>query len=70
MKQISIDNGRTYMTAEEAMPEILDRNLWDVLANIMDDDTRETVHAELSPCSELEFLTRYLELAPSDLVIG
>ena len=70
MKQISIDNGYHYMTAEEAMPEIMDRDLWDVIVNMMDDDTRETVHAELAPCSELDFLTRYLEIAPSDLVIG
>ena len=70
MKQISINNGRTYMTAEEAMPEILKNKLWPVVEQMMDDDTREQVHRELAPCTELEFLTRYLELAPHDLVIG
>jgi hypothetical protein len=70
MKQISIDNGRTYMTAEEAIPEILENKLWPVVVQMMDDDTREAVHRELAPCTEFEFLTRYLEIAPHDLVIG
>ena len=30
----------------------------------MDDEIREAVHAELAPCSEHEFLKRYLELDP------
>lgn len=38
--------------------------------NLMEDDAREAVSAELAPCTELEFLTRYLELARDDLVIG
>lgn len=70
MKKISLDNGRTYMTADEAMPEIAERNLWPVVVQMMDDDTREAVHRELAPCTELEFLARYLELAPHDIVIG
>ncbi len=43
---------------------------WDAIASYMGDDIRETVHAELAPCTELEFLTRYLELDPdfSDLL--
>jgi hypothetical protein len=70
MKKISLDNGRTYMTADEAMPEIAKRNLWPIVEQMMDDDTREQVHRELAPCTELEFLRRYLEIAPHDLVIG
>lgn len=70
MAKISIDNGRTYMTAEDAMPGILEGNLWPVVVQLMDDDTREQVHRELAPCTELEFLARYLEIAPYDLVIG
>lgn len=70
MKQISLNNGHSYMTAAEAMPEIEERNLWDVIVNFIDDDTRETVHAELAPCTTLEFLTRYLEIAPDNLIIG
>lgn len=44
--------------------------LWDALVGAMDDDAREQVHAELAPCTEIEFLARYLEVAPCDLVIG
>lgn len=70
MKQISLDNGRTYMTAEEAIPEILENKLWPVVVQLMDGDTREQVYNELAPCTELEFLARYLAIAPHDLVIG
>ena len=66
MAQISIDNGRSYVTASEALETIS----LDTMLNYMDDDTREAVHNEISPCTDAEFLTRYLELAPDDLVIG
>ncbi len=66
MAGISINNGHSYCTPEEA----LERHSIDTLANYMDDDTREAVHAELAPCTDLEFLTRYLEIAPDDLIIG
>lgn len=69
-KEISLDNGIHFMTAEEAMPEIEEKRLWDVVAEYMDDDTREEVHNEIAPCSELEFLKKYLEIAAEDLVIG
>lgn len=69
-KKISLDNGRTFVSAHDAMPEILRLNLWDALVNLMDDDIRERVHAELAPCTEEEFLTRYLELAEENLVLG
>lgn len=29
------------------------------LVNLMDDEIREQVHAELAPCTEEEFLKRY-----------
>lgn len=34
------------------------------IANYMNDDLREQVHAELAPCPPKEFLARYLELDP------
>ena len=43
---------------------------WDIVAQYMDDDTREEVHAYFAPCTEEEFLTEYLRRAPHDLVIG
>ena len=67
---ISLDNGRTYLTAEEAMPEIIENNLWNVIVNMMDDEVREDVHADLAPCTELEFLAEYLRRAEEGLVIG
>ncbi len=70
MKHISLDNGHSYTTAEIAMPEIAERGLWDTVVAMMDDDAREAVHAELAPCTDLEFLTRYLEVAAYDLIIG
>ena len=30
----------------------------------MDDEIRETVHVEMAPCGNREFLERYLELDP------
>lgn len=42
----------------------------DVLAQYMDDDTRESVHNELAPCSEIDFIKQYLKLATDDLIIG
>lgn len=69
-KQISLDNGHTYLSADEAMGEINARNLWGNIVNLMDDEVREQVSTELAPCSNDEFLARYLELAEDDLVIG
>ena len=51
-KEISLNNGTTWMTADEAMPVIDDRDLWDAVAEFMDDETRERVHAELAPCTQ------------------
>lgn len=69
-KMISLDNGYSYTTAADAMAEIEERGLWDALANLMDDDAREQTANELAPCTHAEFLARYLELAPCDLILG
>ncbi len=66
MKNVSIDNGATWTTPEEALNTIS----IDVMAEYMDDESREQTARELAPCSDLEFLTRYLEIAPDDLIIG
>ena len=58
------------MTAQEAMSAIAERGLWDAIANVMDDDIREAVHAAVAPCTEAEFLAAYLERATDDLIIG
>ena len=66
MKRISSDNGANYIDPAEALAHFP----LDDMADLMDDDTRERVHDELAPCTDLEFLERYLELAPWDLIIG
>lgn len=65
-RKISTDNGHSFCTPEEALQEYS----LDTIATYMDDDTRERVHYELAPCSDIEFLTRYLELSTEDLIIG
>lgn len=47
---------------ERRARELLDTLPLDSLAYYMDDDLREQVHMELAPCSDMEFLVRYLEL--------
>ena len=37
---------------------------WNAIVNMMDDEIREQVHMELAPCTDEEFLKRYLELDP------
>lgn len=37
---------------------------------MMDDDTREKVHFDFSPCTEEEFLNAYLSISDYDLIIG
>lgn len=78
-KQISLDNGHTYLDADEAIKTMQEQaeesgipfgKIWENVAYQMDDDIRETVHMELAPCTKKEFLRRYLELSPEDLIIG
>lgn len=63
---ISVDNGNTYCTVEEAIAQ----KDWDEIVNFMDDEVRETVHDEIAPCTNEEFLARYLELSDEDLIVG
>lgn len=66
--EVSLDNGLSYMAADEAMRAIEARGLWDAIVEVMNDEVREAVCAE-AEYSDLEFLRRYLELAPYDIVI-
>ena len=68
MSEISINNGLSYHAAHEVIDEILSCNLWNIIVESMDDEIRERVHHELAPCTELEFLERYLELSESDFI--
>ena len=72
-KMVSLDNGITFLSADEALERMKSEQCsvtWDALVNLMDDDTREAVAYELAPCSESEFLARYLEVAADDLIVG
>lgn len=69
-KKISLDNGINFVTADEAIAEIYEFNLWTAVVRAMDDETCERAHEAVAPCDELTFLRAYLELAPCDLCIG
>ena len=64
--QISVDKGRSWATPEEAIAEAP----WETIVEAMDDRYREYTHNEAAPCSDLEFLVRYLEVAPENIIIG
>lgn len=66
---ISLDNGNTWLTAEEAMPEIQEKGLWDAVVAMMDDEVRESVARDMAPCTEEDFLEEYMNRA-GYLVIG
>lgn len=66
MKKISIDNGNSFVTVKEA----LETMEFDTIFSYMDDDAAERTHIKNAPCSEEEFVTKYLEIAPCDLIIG
>lgn len=68
--RISLDNGHTFLTAEEAALEIEKRGLWDAVTDLMIDEIREAVHNDVAPCTDQEFLTAYLAAAPDDLILG
>ena len=38
------------------------KSKFETIASYMNDEIREQVHAELAPCTETDFLKRYLEL--------
>lgn len=37
---------------------------WEAIVNLMNDEIRERVAFELAPCTNEEFLNRYLEIDP------
>ena len=66
MKHISIDNGVSYTTIEDAITNCA----LDTIVQMMDDEIREQVANEIAPCTNEEFLTEYLRRANEDLIIG
>ena len=50
------------MTITEAnVKEIIDDGYYDSAVALMDDELREEVHADLSPCSDADFLIEYVK---------
>lgn len=41
--------------------EIVEAGLFDAAVNMMDDEIREDLHAEIAPCSDVEFMEAYLD---------
>ena len=70
--RLSVDNGVSYIAADEGdeLQAAIDEVGWDTIVSAMDDDAREQAHREVAPCTDLEFLEYYLEIALHDLVIG
>lgn len=66
MKQISINNGANYTTIEDAIATIG----MDTIAMMMDDEIREQVANDITPCTDEEFVAEYLRRASEDLIIG
>lgn len=73
--EFSMDNGHKFYEADmiEEMDEDeandVDR-LWGAIVGMMEDDIRESVHEDLAPCTNLEFLAEYLRRARHNLVVG
>lgn len=41
--------------------EIIENGMYDAAVNLMDDEIREELHAEMSPCTDEEFLEAYMK---------
>ena len=57
-------NSWVFVTADD----LADNGKWDYITGLMDDEIRERVNDELAPCSRLEFLRRYTDIAGDDAV--
>ena len=66
MKQISINNGASYTTIEDAIATVG----MNTIAMMMDDEIREQVANDIAPCTDEEFVAEYLRRAEEDLIIG
>lgn len=66
LAEVTAEMARLFESADEATApkeasDIIRRGLYNAAVELMDDELREQLHEELSPCSETEFLTRYME---------
>lgn len=76
MARINLSNGSKsyWFTADEAGAAIAfaeDNGIsLAAIAAAMNDDTREMVSFNFSPCSDTEFLGMYLKCADTDMIVG
>lgn len=69
---ISLENGmptKTFYELDESDFEYINEH-WDALTELMDGTIRNNVLDIIAPCTNKEFLERYLKDAPADLIIG
>ena len=65
MARISVNNGNSFCTPEEALNVMS----METISEYMDDGIREAIHREMLE-SEVDFLEKYLKIAEDDLIIG
>lgn len=76
MARINFANGSNsyWFNADETETAIIfahDNGIsFEAIAAVMDDEIREEVAFEITPCSDEEFLGAYLKRADADLIIG
>jgi len=73
MRKISLNNGYTFISCVDAIKIVENEENpidWDVVAHYMDDEAREITANKMAPCTNLEFLKGYLNVAPCDLIVG
>ena len=46
--------------ADDQAAEMIGEGLFDAAVELMDDEIREEIHAELAPCTDEEFLAEYI----------
>ena len=69
---LSLNNGmptKTFYELDESDFEYINEH-WDALTELMDKTIRNNVLDIIAPCTNEEFLERYLKDAPADLIIG
>lgn len=66
MKRISVDNGNSFVFVKKALKKVD----FDTICFYMDWKAQMRTHIKNAPCSEEEFITEYLKIAPCDLIIG
>lgn len=66
MRKISVNNGRSYTTVEDAIAKVGIMTI----AMMMDDDIRRDVDASFTGETDADFVRAYLSVAHDDLIIG